>query len=177
MIDDKQLLIRIRCGDMDALRCVYEKYKDDMFTVALSLLHDVHASEDCLQEVFLKFTAASHKLNVYKNLKGYLISCIANRSRDHLRKKSKVLDCPIEELYIETNQGNMADEIIDRQEIINIYNALSLLPSEQQEVFVLHTQGQMKFREIANLQKVSIKTIQSRYRYGLEKLQALLAKE
>ena len=32
----------------------------------------------------------------------------------------------------------------------------------------------MKFREIADSQNVSINTIQSRYRYGLERLRSLL---
>jgi DNA-directed RNA polymerase specialized sigma24 family protein len=32
----------------------------------------------------------------------------------------------------------------------------------------------LKFRQIAKLQKVSIKTAQSRYRYGLDKLRSIL---
>jgi len=51
------------------------------------------------------------------------------------------------------------------------------LPYAQREVFVLHVQGEMKFREIAKLQNVSIKTVLSRYHYGIEKLQALLQKD
>jgi len=35
----------------------------------------------------------------------------------------------------------------------------------------------MKFKEIAKLQNISIKTAQSRYRYGVEKLRAILKKE
>ena len=35
-------------------------------------------------------------------------------------------------------------------------------------------QAGMKFREIADAQDVSVNTIQSRYRYGLEKLRSLL---
>ena len=50
-------------------------------------------------------------------------------------------------------------------------------PYDQREVFVLHAQGEMKFREIAELQNVSIKTVQSRYRYGIERLQTLLEKD
>ena len=34
--------------------------------------------------------------------------------------------------------------------------------------------GKMKFREIAKSQHASINTVQSRYRYGLEKLRSLL---
>ena len=53
-------------------------------------------------------------------------------------------------------------------------NALAELPYEQREVVILHVQGGMKFRAIAKSRNVSINTIQSRYRYGLDKLRSLL---
>ena len=68
-------------------------------------------------------------------------------------------------------------ELINEEESVQLFQALAELPYEQRETFILHVQGEMKFREIANLQNVSIKTVQSRYRYGIEKLQALLVKE
>jgi RNA polymerase sigma-70 factor (ECF subfamily) len=48
------------------------------------------------------------------------------------------------------------------------------LPCEQREVIILHLQSGMRFRAIADSQGVSINTIQSRYRYGLDKLRSLL---
>ena len=52
--EDKHLLKLLRQGDSSALRRLYEKYRTDLFTVALSLIHDVHAAEDCLQDVFVR---------------------------------------------------------------------------------------------------------------------------
>jgi RNA polymerase sigma-70 factor (ECF subfamily) len=60
---------------------------------------------------------------------------------------------------------------------MKISNALVQVPFEQREVVVLHLHGGMKFREIAKLQAVSTKTIQSRYRYGLNKLRSILNSE
>ena len=51
---------------------------------------------------------------------------------------------------------------------------MAQLPYDQREAVILHLQAGMKFREIANSQNVSINTIQSRYRYGLERLRSLL---
>jgi DNA-directed RNA polymerase specialized sigma24 family protein len=42
---------------------------------------------------------------------------------------------------------------------------------------VLHVQGQMKFREIAGLLGISINSVQSRYRYAIDKLRAILKEE
>ena len=174
MSEDQQLLSRVCCGDRDALGRLYVKYRDDMFAVSASLLHDVHACEDCVQDVFVMFAGAAGKLNIRRNLKGYLISCVANRARDYLRKRAVQLDCSLEELELPATTGNPVDELIASEESRRIYKALAKLPYSQREVFVLHVQGDMKFRQIAGLQDVSIKTVISRYRYGVKKLQAIL---
>jgi RNA polymerase sigma-70 factor (ECF subfamily) len=51
---------------------------------------------------------------------------------------------------------------------------LAELPSEQREVIILRLKGEMKFKEIAKLQGVSVNTIQGRCRYGLNKLRSIL---
>jgi len=55
-----------------------------------------------------------------------------------------------------------------------LISALQQLPDEQRQVIALHVLGDLRFREIAQKSNESIHTIQSRYRYGLQKLQARL---
>ncbi len=54
---------------------------------------------------------------------------------------------------------------------------MAQLPYEQREAVVLHLQGAMKFKEIAEIQETSVKTALSRYRYGLDKLRSILTGE
>ena len=60
----------------------------------------------------------------------------------------------------------------DRVRIVT--RALEELPIEQREVVVLHLQADMTFRRIASMLGLSINTVQSRYRYGMEKLRILM---
>jgi RNA polymerase sigma-70 factor (ECF subfamily) len=64
--------------------------------------------------------------------------------------------------------------ILRNEELENLNNALAELPYEQREIVILHVHGGMKFKAIAKSQNVSINTVQSRYRYGIEKLRSLL---
>ena len=176
MTEDRHLLKRLRCGDADALRVIYEKYKDDLLTVAVSLLSDVHTAQDCLQDVFVGFAANGNKLNVRRNIKGYLLSCIVNRARDQLRKNAS----PTRQLADSDCKGSQAgpvEQLIDGEQRARVFGALAKLPCEQREVVALRLQGEMTFRQIARLQGESINTAQSRYRYGIEKLRTLLKKE
>jgi RNA polymerase sigma-70 factor (ECF subfamily) len=177
MLEDRRLLNRLRCGDRDALRLIYEKYKTDMFTVAVSLLHDRHAAEDCLQDVLADFVETARSLVIRRNLKGYLVSWVANRARDHLRKKPAQLDCAAQQPSCPAASSDPVGQAINNEQSRRVLAAVANLPYEQREVFVLHVQAGLKFREIAKLQDVSIKTVLSRYRYGIKKMQTLLDKE
>jgi RNA polymerase sigma-70 factor (ECF subfamily) len=176
MSEDKHLLKLLRHGDSSALRRLYEKYRTDLFTVALSLIHDVHAAEDCLQDVFVRLTEGVADLDIRRNLKGYLISSVANRARDRLRQKTK-LSNRAENIGCSYCATDPVKVLIDREESARVFNMLNRLPYDQREVFVLYVQAGMKFREIAELQSVSTRTVISRYRYGIEKLQALMEKD
>jgi len=55
-----------------------------------------------------------------------------------------------------------------------VASAMAQLPYEQREVIAMHLNAAMKLRHIAGLQNVSVSTIKGRYRYGLQKLRAVL---
>ncbi|MHC4284748.1 MAG: sigma factor-like helix-turn-helix DNA-binding protein, partial [Planctomycetota bacterium] len=63
---------------------------------------------------------------------------------------------------------------IASEELQRVGRAMFRLSYEQREIIILRLQGGMRFRAIARSQGVSINTIQSRYRYGLNKLRSLL---
>ena len=174
MFEDQRLLSGLRAGDKDALRRIYEKYIDDLLRVAASLLSDIQSAEDCLHDVFVDFSGIHDGSMIHNNLKSYLVSCVANRARDLLRKRARLSQGQAERLCSARVSANPAKQLIDAEESIRVFEALAKLPYEQREVFVLHIQGQMRFREIAGLLGISINSVQSRYRYAIKKLRALL---
>jgi len=161
---------------MQALRRIYEKYKEDLFTIAVSLVADKHLAEDCLQDVFVHLAEAAGRIRVHSNLKGYLAGAVVNRARDHLRRESRQVDCLVDELPLEETTHRPDEQVINDEQMSVLLRAMAKLPIEQREVFVLYTQGAMSFRRIAQQQEVSIRTAQSRYRYAINKLHALLEK-
>ena len=177
MFEDQRLLSRLRTGDKDALRRIYEKYIDDLLRVAISLLSDVQSAEDCLHDVFVDFAGSVDGSMIHSNLKNYLISCVANRARDQLRKQIRQSKNNRDQLCSQSIPINPAKQLIEAEESARVFAALAELPYQQREVFVLRVQGQMRFREIAGLLGLSINSAQSRYRYAIKKLQAILTED
>jgi RNA polymerase sigma-70 factor (ECF subfamily) len=170
-VRDRRLVHRLRHGDVEALRQIYHRYKEDLLTVAMSLLGDAHEAEDCVHDIFVHFAEAPADLRASRSLRGYLVRCVANRAKNVLKSRHRPPELPLDEPASSDCpvHGSMASEESQR-----VFDALAQLPAEQREVITLHLQGQMRFREIAEHLGVSINTVQSRYRYGIEKLRTLL---
>jgi len=69
------------------------------------------------------------------------------------------------------------NQLVTAELLEQVYWAIGELAYEQREVIVLRLQGDMSFRQIAQVQGVSLGTALSRYRYGLSKLQQRLNSE
>jgi RNA polymerase sigma-70 factor (ECF subfamily) len=175
MSEDRRLLRALQRGETAAWRRIYLKYKDDLFTVARSLVYDVNTAEDCLQDIFVMLASDGNKIR--SNLKSYLLSCVVHRARDHLRRRDAQLNCQVNIRMHCADVTNPVNVLAENDQIERITRALEKLPLEQREVVVLHLQSDMTFRQIATMLAVSINTVQSRYRYGMDKLRQLLVKK
>jgi RNA polymerase sigma-70 factor (ECF subfamily) len=177
MIEDRLLIWKFKCGSRDALRRIYEKYAGFLLTLATALLNDVNTAEDVVHDFFVSFAQSAEKLKLNGSFKWYLATCVMNRARDRMRAKQlQTVDLDkTDSFHSDTDEPEST--AVCNEELQQLCVAMEQLPCDQREVVVLHTKGDMKFRQIATLQNVSIKTVQSRYRYGLDKLKSLLNSE
>ncbi len=175
MLEDKLLIRRFNLGDTEALRRIYEKYRSELLGVASALLDEAGAVEDVLHDVFVDFSSQAGHFELRGSLKGYLAICIANRARNVNRQNRKIGAVQVVEDGPRASvQPGPLETAGHREERSVVACALAKLPQEQRQVIVLHVLGSMRFREIAHQTGESINTVQSRYRYGLGKLQSLL---
>lgn len=178
MLEDKILVWQLHRGNTNALSRIYEKYRDNLLRLAIALLNDISEAEDVVQDVFLNFAKSAGTFQLTGSLKGYLATCVTNRARNinTANQRSKTIESDKVE-SVEQNVNTSDKLVINREEIERISDAIAQLPQQQREAITLHLYSKMKFREIAELQKASTKTIQSRYRLGLDKLRSLLISE
>jgi RNA polymerase sigma-70 factor (ECF subfamily) len=149
-----------------------------LLKLAVALLHDVSVAEDVVHDVFISFVQSAEEFKIKGSLKAYLRTCVVNGVRNKVRANQVRSYVELSEAGPIASEQNGSDQwAILEEESMRISSALVQVPFEQREVVVLHIHGGMKFREIARLQAVSTKTIQSRYRYGLDKLRSILNSE
>ncbi|MHC4241870.1 MAG: RNA polymerase sigma factor [Planctomycetota bacterium] len=177
MLEDKRLIWELKQGSEDALRQIYMEYKDTLLTIAASLLHDTYAAEDVLHDVFVSFAAGAGKLELRVSLRSYLITSVVNRVRDRFRKKKHHMVELDKAGQISSDSNSPEQSAVFAENLQLMADALSQIPLEQRETIIMHLNGGMKFKEIAEVQHLPMNTVQGRYRYGLDKLRTILRGE
>lgn len=175
MMEDRILIWKFKRGSRDALRRIYEKYRLDLLKLAISLAGDVNAAEDVVQDVFVSFAQTGRRIQPAGNLRKYLVTCVANRIRNRKRDQARHETCGIDEAeWIICAAKRPEQWAILNEELQVLSHAMARIPYEQREVVALYTEGNLTFRQIAEIQDASINTIQGRYRYGMNKLRSLM---
>ncbi len=177
MLEDRLLIRRCRHGNKDAFCRIYAKYKNDLFALAVSLSNDASLAEDAVHDVFVSFAQMVARFELRGSLKSYLSTCVANRVRKLKRNESRFANERAEAGVIHRDSNRPDESAVLVEDLNLVGEALTELPHEQREVILLHLHSGLTFREIAKLQNMSINTVQSRYRYGLQKLRSILNSE
>jgi RNA polymerase sigma-70 factor, ECF subfamily len=177
-MEDQLLILKFCAGSRKALQRIYEKYVNDLLTLASSLMGDINSANDVVQEVFVSFAQSAGRLKPQGSLRSFLITCMINNIRNRMKSERRTI-VRLQE-YSETKNSSQSDpikELIASEQANLVVSAMAELPYEQRETVMLRLRAEMSFKEIARVQDVSINTVQSRYRYGMEKLRSLLNSE
>jgi RNA polymerase sigma factor (sigma-70 family) len=87
---------RAKSGDMDAIRFLYLRYRNNVYGYVLSILRDAHEAEDATQTVFIKLISVIHKYEPRQApFTSWLFRVARNVAIDSLRQRRPV---PCEEV-------------------------------------------------------------------------------
>ncbi len=171
-MEDRYLVLQCKQGCSESIARIYSKYRKDLLILAMVLLNDKAAAEDIVHDVFVRFAEAVPGFRLTGSLKGFLLTCVANRARNHNKVKRIPNTLPPENTV--TRQASPVDHLVGNEQLQCLAQALSQLPYEQRETMMLHMHSGMSLRGIAKHLNLSANTVMSRYRYGLDKLKHLL---
>ena len=131
-----QAVVQAARGSTDALRFLYTRYADTIYSYALSLVRDEHEAEDITQQVFLKLMNNLHKYEPRDvPFAAWIVRVARNVAIDHLRDRRQI---PCEEVFA---PSQAADDVVHERRQ-DLRSALGQLPDEQRKVVVLrHLMG------------------------------------
>jgi RNA polymerase sigma-70 factor (ECF subfamily) len=124
-------VVAAKRGEMDAIRFLYLRYKDNVYGYILSIVREPHEAEDATQQVFMKLISSIHKYEPRTvPFTAWILRVARNIAIDHLRQRRAV---PCEEVFEPTRQTDEAS----RECRWGLEVALDSLPEDQRDVVVL----------------------------------------
>ena len=129
---------------------------------------DADLAQDFVQESFVKLWQNCAKV-VFDKAKSYLFTVANNLFLNNVAHKKVVLKHQQRGAKHHTNED--PSFLMEEQEfMVKLQDAIADLPEKQREVFLLNRIDKKKYREIAELLNVSIKTVEKRMSLALKTL-------
>jgi len=141
---------------MSEFRKIYESYSKPVYRFLLSLTRNETMAEDLLQEVFYKALLHIDRFEGKSSLYTWLCQIGKNAWLKECTKHKKHIMYPIEEVAVMADsQPTPEEQAIAREEHILVRKAVLRLSDPYKDVFLLHTYGDIKLKEIAELYEKS----------------------
>ncbi|WP_166436994.1 RNA polymerase sigma factor [Niastella caeni] len=133
-------------------------------------------AEDMAQEVFLKLWLQFDRISsILKNAEGYLF--IMARNSCHTHYKKEVRKRPLYKNYCQSHKDAYYHDEVVVKEISRIaLKAVQKLPEKQKKVFIYRDMG-LGRKEIADIMKVSVNTIDNSINIAMKKVQQYVSRE
>ena len=154
------IFFKLKQGDKDAFDFIFREYYQSLVRFAMGFIQDQDKAEEFVQGIFVKLWEGKKEIVITTSLKAYLYKSVQNKCLDSI-KHDKIRHRHEQNIqyYIETQTGENAYSSIELQE--KIEGAINHLPEKTREIFRLSRYSNKKYKEIAELLNISVKTVEA----------------
>jgi len=174
---DREVLVRVAAGDLDALEELYDRYKTMAYSIAYRITNDASLAEDVVQDAFLgAWRNAAKYIEGRGSVKTWLLSIVHHRAIDAIRRRR-----PTSELPESTDAPPAAltapdiwPEVASGLDAEMVRGAMAVLSPPQRQAIELAYFGGLTQQEISERTGVPLGTVKSRMRLGLLAMRGFL---
>lgn len=165
--DEREILERIRAGDIEAVRYLFEEHRTRIYRVCLLYTDSSDDAKDVLQETFLRAYKSIRRFRGDSSFTTWLtriaINICLNMRRD--RRSSESLEADKLDLIRHHKQEpgppDPEQALRSRELRERIMSLVDRLPPRERMAFVLKHFEELKIREISALMQISEGTVKS----------------
>lgn len=159
-------------SDENAFRQLFELFTHGLIRFTYAILNNKELSEEVVSDVFYKVWVIRGKLYEIENFKAYLYISSRNTALNYLNKEKRNRVIQLEDLSVPLQ----IDEICPESELISkelkeaIGRAIDHLPERCKLIYSLAKIEQLKYKEIAQILDISVKTIDHQLSIAIKKI-------
>ena len=165
---EKYLIDELRNGKEEAFSLLFKSWYTDLVLYAGNFVPEKTKCEDIVQTLFMKIWEERKTLYIESSLKAYLVRAVRNSCLDELKHKNVVRNYEEKYKLLYKDIEDTEDYILYSDLIGHLHIALRQLPPLLREAFELNRFEGLKYREIAEKQNVSERSIEVRISRALQ---------
>ena len=156
--------------DEEALTELHKLYFYRLYKLCCSLIGNKEVAEEITNDVFINIWQKKHLLSKIINPELYLLTCARNEAFKYLRKpRPEIAEDNLHDFCIEL--AISPEQIFISSEMLRQINAaIDSLPPKCKLIFLLVKEGNLKYREVAELLNLSVKTVEAQMSIALKKI-------
>ena len=170
MADFEEMLAAMAEGREEAFADLIRQFGPALLRTARTLAGNHAEAEDAVQEVFVGLVSSRHQLTSVSSLPAYLFTSLRRavtrrretQHRDHSARKEWYERQELKSSETTSDAGAESRESLKER--------VKKLPLAEREVLALKLDGELSFREIADVLGINQNTAASRYRYAIDRL-------
>lgn len=155
MIDEKELLNRLRDGDHLAFKYLYNEYKEPISRKLFRILKSWDDTQEILQELFVRVWQYRAGIQAERSFPAFLYRIAANLTADHFKKISRDQQLA-DRLWLAVSEEYDAETLhlqtLADQELLR---TIEKLPSQRRTVFTLCKLEGKSYKEVSTMLEIS----------------------
>ncbi len=172
---DADLIAAVISGDIDSFSLLVRRHQDTCVRFAVRMLGSRVDADDVLQSAFMRAFRNLRSCRDRDRFGGWLYQIVVNECRTFAsrrkRREQRFLSASGE---IETAIAPGSDDSADRDFGGHIERALSMLPADQREAFLLKHVEELTYEEISEMTGASVSALKMRVKRAADSLRDLL---
>ena len=165
------LLRKIAKEDKDALTELYHLTSPSVYGFALSIVKNMDDAEDVLHDTYLRIYSSAGRYKCMGKPLAWILTITRNLSLMKLRDRKKTADLP----EADWNSAFASLPAVTVEDRLMLTASMEKLSDEERQIVMLHAVSGFKHREIAEVLKLPLSTVLSKYRRTIKKLRVLLS--
>ena len=163
---------QVRDGDLEKLGILFERHHLRLFNFFLRMTGDRAASEDLVQEVFVRMLKYRKSFRERGEFTAWMFTLARNVSADYFGRRPKAPMADEAELEAKPSGEPLALEQLELAESLEqLRGALLKLPEEKRELLLLTRSGGLTYEQIAAVLGCSAGAVKVRVHRALRHLQ------
>lgn len=158
--------------DEAAYKKLFMELYNPLVNFSTSFVQQKEIAEEIVSDILINLWEKRKELERIENLRVYLYISTRNQSLKHLVKQKKINSVNLDELDVNLNVSNLNPEslLISKEMIQKLETAIHQLPPKCKMIFQLIKEDGLKYKEIANILNISVKTIDNQLAIALQKI-------